>query len=733
VKREKDEKSAKKTLRARTERITAQIEPGGEYSGSQVQDLMQELMVHQAELEIQNEELHTDQVELKQSKDRYFDLYDTAPIGYLTLDQHSTIAEINLTGAAILGKKRSQLIRKTFWRFVADEDRQKYHDHIEKARAGKIRRSCEVRLTTGQGGEIHVHMESLPWEDPQRNVTGFRSVLLDITERRRTEEELARAKDDLETRVEERTRELQDAYARISNSEEALQRQNALLKLAMEATNTGWGNWNWLTGEAEWSDESRRIMGFESDEEARTTAGWLRRVHPEDRHLVEAGIAQAAAEHRDIHLEYRVVHPDGGIRHVLGTSRILYDNGGRPVSSTGLITDITGRKRVEEEKRRVEVQLAQAQRIEALDKFAGGIAHDLNNILSPIIVNIEDLLENEPPGSARRDVLDETLKAAYRQRDLIKKILTFGRKSEQAVQPMQVGPLLEESLAFLRSSLPSTIRIEERVEAKADVIVGDPIQIQQVIMNLVQNAADALEEGKGTIEVRLASARLTAAHGHQGIREGEYLRLTVRDTGTGMKPEVMERIFDPFFTTKGAGRGTGMGLSITYGIVQGHGGTITAESHPGKGSTFKVYLPLCEAECEPRVTRGERASSGGGKEKILLVDDEELILSSMQRVLKTAGYEVTPARSGIDAIDLFSRSPDGFDLVITDMTMPGMTGVELARKLLGIHPGLPVILCTGYKDVISQQEAKRNGIRQLLLKPVGAGELKNVIHRALEN
>ena len=395
--------------------------------------------------------------------------------------------------------------------------------------------------------------------------------------------------------------------------------------------------------------------------------------------------------------------------------------------------EMARREKAEGEARRIEAQLAQAQRIEALDKFAGGIAHDLNNILSPIIVNIETLLEEEPPGSIRHDILEETLKAAYRQRDLIKKILSFGRRNEQVLKPIRIRPLLEETLAFLRSSLPSTITIRQRFEAQSDTIIGDPVQIQQIILNLCQNAADAIEDQKGTIEVKVKNTILKSVHGHKGIKEGEYLKIDVKDDGAGMSPEVVGKIFDPFFTTKSLGKGTGMGLPIAYGIVKSHGGTITVESREGKGSLFKVYLPVSKVKHKALSSKNSGSQPERCKGKILLVDDEEFLLSSLRRALGKAGYEVTSSGSSVEAFSLFTSNPYEFDLVITDMTMPEMTGMELAGKLMKLRPGIPVILCTGFNDAISQEEAKLQGIRQLLLKPVGAGDLKKIIHRILNS
>jgi CheY-like chemotaxis protein len=298
---------------------------------------------------------------------------------------------------------------------------------------------------------------------------------------------------------------------------------------------------------------------------------------------------------------------------------------------------------------------------------------------------------------------------------------------------MKVVPILEETMDFLRSSLPSTIDIQCNTDTQTDVIMGDPTKIQQVIMNLCQNAAYALESQKGAMEVGLANIHLEPMSTCHDLPAGRYLQLTVRDTGVGMSPDVLPRIFEPFFTTKDVGQGTGMGLSVVHGIVKSHGGAVTVRSVEGEGSLFTVYLPVCDPQYKDPASFSDSIPSAKGKGKVLLIDDEEIILSSVQRVLKMSGYRVIALKDSLDALKLFEKKPGEFDLVITDQTMPGITGIELSKKLLDIRPDVPVILCTGYNDAICGDEAKSIGIRELLLKPAGTSELKSVVRRALEN
>lgn len=393
--------------------------------------------------------------------------------------------------------------------------------------------------------------------------------------------------------------------------------------------------------------------------------------------------------------------------------------------------EISERMRAEEEKASLENQLIQTQKMEALGRFAGGIAHDLNNMLYPVILNLQMLAEEIPFGDSRDQTVRLVLSAAYRQRDLLRQILSFSRRSEQELKPVAVSGLIQETVTFLRSSLPSTIEIALTSGAENDTVLGNATQIQQIVMNLCRNAADAIEPHTGTIEVVLANADLPEELASREIQAGGYLQLTVSDTGIGMTPEIMGHIFEPFYTTKDVGKGSGMGLSVIHGIVKGHGGAVRVESEPGKGSLFTVYLPTTRETGDELPGRDPGTPGKPEKKSILLVDDETIILTSVSKVLKILGYEVTPAGSGAEALILFSANPDAYDLVITDQTMPQMTGVELAAEITGIRPGVPVILCSGFSDAVSEKKLGNSGICELLPKPADMQELKSAIEKAL--
>ncbi len=378
----------------------------------------------------------------------------------------------------------------------------------------------------------------------------------------------------------------------------------------------------------------------------------------------------------------------------------------------------------------MESQLRQAQKMEAIGTLAGGIAHDFNNILAAIIGYTEIALQDIPEDSPARRSLLNVLKASGRASDLVKQILAFRRQSEQDPRPVQVKSIVKEALKLLRSTLPTTIAIRQRIVSD-DTVLADPTQVHQVLMNLAANAQHAMRESGGELEVDLTSEdldpALAARHPHLG--PGRYLRLRVRDTGTGIAPELRERIFDPFFTTKSDG--SGMGLSVVQGIVQDAGGVIVVDSAPGQGSTFDVFLPVIRVDAE---TAPASAPSllRTGSERILFVDDEAIQVDVNQQMLSRLGYQVAAFSDSLAAYDHFRRAPEAFDLVITDMTMPGMTGDILARRILEQRPDLPVILCTGYSETMTREKAEAIGIRGFVLKPVILRELDKILRQVLD-
>jgi len=381
-----------------------------------------------------------------------------------------------------------------------------------------------------------------------------------------------------------------------------------------------------------------------------------------------------------------------------------------------------------------EKQLQQVMKLQAIGTLAGGIAHDFNNILFPIVGYTELTIDDVPEDSQARQNLEEVLKAANRAKELVQQILTFSRQSSQERKALKVQYLIKEAVKLLRATIPSSIEIDCDIDESCGPIKGDPTQIHQIIMNLCTNAYHAMQESGGKLEVSLKEIILSYAQSRErlGIKAGQHIALTVKDSGHGMEPQVMERIFEPYFTTKEQGKGAGLGLSVIHGIVKNYGGDITVSSRPGKGATFEVILPIID-EIQEEIETDAPSIAIQGKERILLIDDEDQIINIEQQILERLGYQVTPKTDSEEALEEFAAQPDRFDLVITDMTMPKMTGDQLARRMMEIKPQIPVILCTGYSETISEEKALAMGIDKFVMKPIVKDVLASTIRTVLDN
>lgn len=384
------------------------------------------------------------------------------------------------------------------------------------------------------------------------------------------------------------------------------------------------------------------------------------------------------------------------------------------------------------ERARIEDQLRHSQKMEAIGTLAGGIAHDFNNILAAIIGFAEMIEEDIPLGKPRVHHVQRVINAASRGRELVQQILAFSRKTGHARYPISLSAITEETAQLLRASIPTTISISLDVLTASDTILATPVEVQQVLMNLVTNAALSMEEAGGTIRISIQNVYLSADSSalEAEMVPGEYIQLVVSDTGSGMTQEVMERIFEPFFTTREVGRGTGMGLAVVYGIVKSLHGNIKVDSEPGVGTTFSILFPQAMAGADAGADSIEQIQ--GGKERILFVDDEEFLVEWGRALLERLGYEVTALESSEEALKIFSAEPSRFDLVITDQTMPGLTGLQFANQILGLRPDIPIILCTGHSEAVTHDGLKGTGIRELLMKPLARKDLAEAILRALK-
>lgn len=439
--------------------------------------------------------------------------------------------------------------------------------------------------------------------------------------------------------------------------------------------------------------------------------------------LRREGFAAGLSQYLDVHgqkhyIEYRstLVCPEMGEPYISGSGR-----------------DVTDRVMARRRLKQLEAQLLQSQKMEAMGTLAGGIAHDFNNILATMLGFTELVLTDLPDDSPWRDNLEQVLKAGERAKGMVRQILSFSRHSEPDRRPVAMQPVVAEALELLRASLPATVTVASHLDAPRETVMADPSQIHQVVMNLATNAFQSMVPGGGVLSLVLEPLELgpEQATAFAELEPGPYLRLTVSDTGQGMDAQTMQRIFEPFFTTKDKSEGSGMGLAMVHKIVKNYGGEVTVTSRPGKGSVFEVYLPLLADAPESSPGQQVKENPPGGSERVLLVDDEESVGEVGRNMLERLGYRVSVCLSGHDALGAVRATPQGYDLVISDLTMPGTTGDELARNLYEIAPELPVVIATGYGGHLPREDLSPN-VRLLLSKPFSHGEMARAVRRALE-
>lgn len=447
-------------------------------------------------------------------------------------------------------------------------------------------------------------------------------------------------------------------------------------------------------------------------------------LHPVQEH--RNGFSVAFQQHRDGRTEHTLpsqLITKTGKRIDVEIKASLFHLKGRNLL-LGLFRDISNRKKLEN-------QLHQAQKMQSIGTLAGGIAHDFNNILSSVLGFTELALAEVEKGTSIEENLQEVYTAGKRAKELVRQILAFARQTADEVKPIEVNAIAKEVIKFIRSSIPATIEIQQHISSTSS-IMGNPVQVHQILMNLLTNAAQAMEENGGILHVNLKDVVIDSNRTEPSLEleAGNYIELKVSDTGVGIAPEIIGSIFEPYFTTKGMGEGTGMGLAVVQGLVESYSGKITVETTLGKGSTFTIYFPVAPERSNHRPY--ESMDLPNGLESILFIDDEAPIVRVGTRILANLGYSVISKTDSAEALELFRSNPDDFDLIITDMTMPGMTGDVLAEKMMAIRPNIPVILCTGYNKKMSDERAKEIGIKAFAYKPISKSELAFTVRRALD-
>ncbi len=411
------------------------------------------------------------------------------------------------------------------------------------------------------------------------------------------------------------------------------------------------------------------------------------------------------------------------------SSAPIRDKEGCIIGVVLVFRDISERKQAESDRQKIESQLRQSQKMEAIGTLSGGIAHDFNNMLGVMIGNTELAMDDVPEWNPARDNLEEVKIAGLRAKEVVQQLLSFSRTSDQKQKPVKVSRIIKDCLKFVKSTIPANIEIIKTLPDESGIIFADPTQIHQVMMNLCTNAAHAMSENGGIMEVGLSVINIGKKEAIKGIEinRGQYVKITVSDTGHGIAEEHMDRLFDPYFTTKEVGKGSGIGLSVVHGIVKSHNGAILVESEYGKGTTFNVFFPVVEKKAASEEKTDTTIPTGN--ERILFVDDEHSIAKMVNQMLERLGYIVTVRTSSMDTLETFRTRPDNFDLVISDMSMPEITGDKLAKELKKIRPDIPIILCTGHSDRINDEKAKSIGARALVMKPI----VKSVLAKTIRN
>lgn len=436
-------------------------------------------------------------------------------------------------------------------------------------------------------------------------------------------------------------------------------------------------------------------------------------------------IEKVLAGERFSGIETQRFNKNGEIVPVNISGAIYKDQNGKPIGSVINLRDIT-------EQKELEARLQQAQKMESIGTLAGGIAHDFNNILAIIIGNTELALDDIPERERARFNLDEIRTAALRAKDVVIQLLSFARKTKLEQKAIKLIPVVKDSIKLLRATIPVSIDIRQNMTASSDTIFADPTQIHQIIINLCTNASHAMQETGGILGIKVKNVffKEQSDAPHPDLLSGSYVKLTVSDTGQGIHPEVKDRIFDPYFTTKEVGKGTGMGLSVVHGIVNNYGGTISVESEVGEGTTFYVYFPVAEEEAMIETETIEKVAKGN--ERILFVDDDNSLIYVCRYRLERLGYKVETKTNPVEALEFFRSNPDEFDLIITDMTMPQMTGDHLVKEILRIRPDTPIILCTGFSEKIDEEKAKRIGVSEYIEKPIDKRDFAIKIRSVLD-
>jgi PAS domain S-box-containing protein len=621
------------------------------------------------------------------SESRYRLLVEQASDGIFTVGADGRYSDVNARGLEMLHYSREDFLNRSVGDLIAPADRDRLIKEIAVLKQEKTRVS-EFKIRRGDGTWFDAEISARALPDGQ-----LIGIVRDLTERRKSEQALRES--------EERFRQLAENINEVFWMTDPGKQQMLYISPAYEI-----------------------IWGRTCDSLYRSPQNWLEAVHPEDRERMKAVIRrQAVAGYHEV---YRIIRPDGSLRWVRDRAFPIKDANGHAYRVVGTAEDITERRQLEE-------QFRQAQKLEAIGTLAGGIAHDFNNILGAIIGYIELTKFGLQGNASASKYLDLVLQAANRAAALVKQILAFSRQQEHQRVSVQLRHVVSEPIKLLRATIPAMIEFDVSLSSDLPTVMADPTQVHQVVMNLCTNAAHAMAGRAGKLTVRLEKTLIDVRHPEviDQLKPGLYVKLSVSDTGCGMEPSTLEHIFEPFFTTKKPGEGTGLGLSVVHGIMRSHEGAVTVRSQPGTGTTFDIYFPADGATVaeSPLPSRDEIPRGAG--QRILFIDDEMPLAMLGYSILESLGYQPTAIHDANEALALLKSDPRAFDLVITDLSMPGVMGTDLAVQVLSMRPDMPIILTTGYTASLTSENMHAMGIKELLMKPFNFRSLGSVVQRVL--
>lgn len=656
--------------------------------------VINEIQIYQGELEMQNDELRRVHKELEVNRNKYYDLFNQAPTSYFLLGEQFQIVEANLASLKLCGLTRPEIKNKLFLFLLRRQDHDTCIAYLNSVLANKKSEGITVQISQKDRPFRIVRLTGIasPYDVDSKQLL---LSATDLTELKQTQNALS---------------ESENLYRTLVTSS-----QDHIFMLSLDGYFlTSNNNAPYLI-----DDEAAVIMGRHISD-----------VYPHEHYPILADKIETIVHGGEqLIFDCMFSHHDNTLYLTYQLYPVYKDNNLWAIG--GVCRDVTLSRKIAVEKEALEEKLRQSQKLESIGNLAGGIAHDFNNILSAILGFCELAIEQVEPGAPLAEDLNEIRNGGIRAKELVQQILSFARTSNKERSLVHLPPLVEETVKFIRSTTPTTIDINVTIESDG-YIMANETEMHQVLMNLLTNGAQAMEESGGVLSIEVVDVYHNSAIDSKNIGQKEFssILITISDTGSGIDPEIIDKVFEPYFTTKDVGKGSGMGLAVVHGIIKNCGGNISVSSVPGEGSSFIIRLPGCSHNQESMVIESEGVS--GGEENILFVDDETAIARMAKKLLSQLGYSVEVTTDPFEALRIFRREPDMFDLIITDVTMPGMTGEQLALELMKVRPDIPVILSTGYSKKISEEDIAHLGIKAFTTKPFGRATLAAIIRKVLD-